>query len=136
MPLSFDLTYTSHGNGCGFLSADFMPIAALLKQLHSLFSIFLPTKLPLLLTPLTYFHVGKNQLAINSESVTAQSIDHYIKKNHQPFESSSSSFLGLNPFGIFGFFAVLSNTKTPPKTRQAANKTKPKATILPPNQIT
>ena len=29
------LVYTSHGHGCGFLSADFLLIAALLKQLRS-----------------------------------------------------------------------------------------------------
>ena len=28
--------YTSHGHGCGFLTAEFLPIAALLKQLRSL----------------------------------------------------------------------------------------------------
>ncbi|MGR9012381.1 MAG: hypothetical protein ACU83U_01940, partial [Gammaproteobacteria bacterium] len=28
--------YTSPGPGCGFLAADFMPTAALLKRFHSL----------------------------------------------------------------------------------------------------
>ena len=43
------LKYTSPGHGCGFLAADFMPIAALLKQFHSLlcacFSALLSTKI-------------------------------------------------------------------------------------------
>ena len=42
-------SYTSPGHDCGFLAADFMPIAALLKQFHSLlcacFSALLSTKI-------------------------------------------------------------------------------------------
>ncbi len=30
------LTYTSRGHGCGFLTAEFLPIAALLKQIIGL----------------------------------------------------------------------------------------------------